>query len=75
MIFCLVCDMMRNIKLTVQFDGSNYHGFQSQRNAVAVQDVLEEAIGSLTGSRPRVSGCGRTDAGVHAKAFVLNFFF
>ena len=66
--------MMRNIKLIVQFDGTNYHGFQSQRNAVAVQDILEEAIGSLTGCRPRVSGCGRTDAGVHAKAFVLNFF-
>ncbi len=74
MIFFVVCDMMRNIKLTVQYNGSNYHGFQSQINAAAIQDILEEAIGRLTGQRPRVSGCGRTDAGVHAKAFVLNFF-
>ncbi len=74
MIFCVNCVMMRNIKLTVQFDGANYHGFQSQTNAVAVQDVLEDALGRLTGRRPRISGCGRTDAGVHAKAFVLNFF-
>lgn len=74
MIFVVVCDMMRNIKLTVQYDGTNYHGFQTQINAVAVQDVLEDAIGALVGHPVRVSGCGRTDAGVHAKAFVLNFF-
>lgn len=74
MIFSVVCDMMRNIKLLLQYDGTRYHGFQTQTNALAVQDVLEEALTALTGEPVRVTGCGRTDAGVHADAYVLNFY-
>lgn len=64
---------MRNIKLTIQYDGTAYHGWQSQKNAITVQEVLENAIYKLTGARPRVTGCSRTDTGVHAKHFVCNF--
>lgn len=64
---------MRNIKLTLKYDGTAYHGWQSQKNAVTVQEVLENAIFKLTGARPRVTGCSRTDTGVHAEMFVCNF--
>ena len=64
---------MRNIKLAIQYDGTAYHGWQSQKNAVTVQEVLEKSILKLTGARPRVTGCSRTDTGVHAKHFVCNF--
>jgi len=64
---------MRNIKLTIQYDGTAYHGWQSQKNAITVQEVLENAIFKLTGARPRVTGCSRTDTGVHAERFVCNF--
>lgn len=64
---------MRNIKLTIQYDGRGYHGWQSQDNALTVQDVLEEAVKEITGVRPKIIGCSRTDTGVHAKRFVCNF--
>jgi len=64
---------MRNIKLTIQYDGTHYHGWQSQENAVTVQDVLENAVKEITGVRPKIIGCSRTDTGVHAKMFVCNF--
>lgn len=64
---------MRNIKLTIQYDGTKYHGWQSQENAVTVQDVLENAVMQITGKRPKIIGCSRTDTGVHAKRFVCNF--
>lgn len=64
---------MRNLKLTLQYDGTAYHGWQSQENALTVQDVLEGAVLKLTGARPRIIGCSRTDTGVHAKKFVCNF--
>ncbi len=64
---------MRNIKLTVQYDGTNYHGWQIQENAVTVQEVIENSLKKLTGIKPRVSGCGRTDTGVHAQNYVCSF--
>jgi tRNA pseudouridine38-40 synthase len=64
---------MRNIKLTVQYDGTGYSGWQSQKNSVAVQDVLGEAIRGVTGERPAIIGAARTDAGVHAACQVANF--
>ena len=64
---------MRNIKLTIKYDGTAYHGWQSQKNAVTVQDVVENAILKMTGARPRLIGCSRTDTGVHAEHFVCNF--
>lgn len=65
---------MKNFKLTIAYDGTAYHGWQRQSNSLAVQQVFEDAIFSLTGQRVTVQGCSRTDAGVHAKEYVLNFF-
>jgi tRNA pseudouridine38-40 synthase len=65
---------MRNIKLIIEYDGAGYHGWQSQANAVAVQDVIEKAIGKLTGEDSRLTGSSRTDAGVHAIGQAANFF-
>ena len=62
-----------NIKLTLSFDGSNYHGWQSQNNAVTVQDTVGEAIYKTTGQAANLIGCSRTDAGVHATQYVANF--
>lgn len=64
---------MRNIKLVLQFDGSCYHGWQVQPNAVTVQEVVSNAVFAVTGERPNLIGCGRTDAGVHALRYVCNF--
>ena len=57
---------MRRIHLIVEYDGTNYAGWQRQSNALAVQQVLEEALGRLTGETVSVTGSSRTDAGVHA---------
>lgn len=64
---------MRNIKLTLQFDGTAYHGWQMQKNAPTVQETLSCAIEKITGNKPQLVGSSRTDAGVHAKKFVCNF--
>ncbi len=64
---------MRNLKLIIQYDGTNYHGWQIQENDITIQEVLEEAIKKLTGARPKLSGCGRTDTGVHAENYVCSF--
>ena len=64
---------MQNIKLTLSYDGSGYHGFQLQTNALTVQEVLEEAIATVFGSPVRVTAAGRTDTGVHALGQVVNF--
>lgn len=65
---------MRNIKLTLQYDGSAYHGWQIQKNAVTVQETVAKAINKITGENVNPIGCGRTDAGVHAERYVCNFF-
>lgn len=64
---------MRNLKLIIQYDGTNYHGWQIQENSVTIQGVIEDAIKKLTGVRPKLSGCGRTDTGVHAENYVCSF--
>lgn len=65
--------MMRNIALRLMYDGTNYHGWQVQKNAVSVAETLEIAISSVIGEAARVVGCGRTDAGVHAEVYCANF--
>jgi len=61
------------ILLTVEYDGTNYSGWQFQKNAISVQQVLEEAILTATGETVSVVGAGRTDAGVHAFAQCAHF--
>jgi len=64
---------MRNIKLIIRYDGTNYSGWQSQKNSVSIQDTVRAAIKKVTGSHAVVTASGRTDAGVHALAQVVNF--
>jgi tRNA pseudouridine38-40 synthase len=64
---------MRNILLTLRFDGTAYHGWQVQKNAVTVQQTLQDALETVLRSRPPVIGCSRTDAGVHANEYACNF--
>lgn len=65
---------MRNLKMSIQYDGSRYKGWQKQKNdAVTIQDKLENVLSKMTGEDIQVIGCGRTDAGVHAENYVANF--
>ncbi len=64
---------MRNILLTLAYDGRHYHGWQIQNNAVTVQEVFQQAMSSVFGECPDIKGCSRTDSGVHANMYCLNF--
>ncbi|MDP4109309.1 MAG: tRNA pseudouridine synthase A, partial [Bacillota bacterium] len=64
---------MKNIALTLSYQGTNYHGWQSQKNAKTVCDTLRGAVKRLSGEDVTLVGCGRTDAGVHARIYVANF--
>ena len=64
---------MRNLLLTLRYDGSNYHGWQIQQNAVTVQQVFQDALGKILGECPDVKGCSRTDSFVHALEFCVSF--
>lgn len=66
---------MKNYKVTAAFSGTAYHGFQRQENGLrTVQGEIERAIKKLLGETVAINGCSRTDAGVHANAFVFNVF-
>lgn len=62
-----------NIKLKIQYDGTEYHGWQIQAGDATVQEKLTEAARRITGGEVKLKGCGRTDAGVHAEEYVCNF--
>lgn len=64
---------MRNIKLTIQYDGTNYAGWQFQKNAKSIQEVITHTLKKLIGEKVNLVGSGRTDAGVHAEGQVANF--
>ena len=53
------------IKLIIEYDGTNYSGWQRQNNAVSIQSTIEEAIEKATGQKVVLHGAGRTDAGLH----------
>lgn len=63
---------MRNLLLTISFDGTAYHGWQVQENAVTVQQTLQDAMEHICSKRDNVVGCSRTDAGVHANMYCCN---
>jgi tRNA pseudouridine38-40 synthase len=65
---------MRNFKLTLSYDGTDFNGWQTQPGYRTVQDVLEQAIAAVTEARPHANASGRTDAGVHAVGQVVNFY-
>jgi tRNA pseudouridine38-40 synthase len=64
---------MRNLKLTLSYDGTDFAGWQVQPDAATVQGTLASAIGRVTGEKVLPQGSGRTDAGVHALAQVATF--
>jgi len=64
---------MRNIKLLIEYDGTNYQGWQVQPKGPTIQGVLEEKIGLLTGEPVQLFGSGRTDSGAHALGQVAHF--
>ena len=65
---------MRNIKLVIEYEGTGYSGWQSQNNALGIQEIIEKAIKKTTGEKVKLVASGRTDAKVHAKGQVANFF-
>lgn len=64
---------MRKLKLTLEYDGTGYSGWQAQANAATVQVRVERALGEVLRERVRLHGAGRTDAGVHARGQVAHF--
>ena len=64
---------MNNYKLTLQYDGTDYHGWQFQQNAKTVQEEITRAIETIIKEKVNLIGAGRTDAGVHALGQVANF--
>ena len=62
-----------NVKLTIEYEGTRYHGWQAQAGAPTVEGALREAIHNLTDESPALTAAGRTDAGVHALGQVVNF--
>lgn len=64
---------MRNIKLTIEYDGKDFNGWQKQPNKLNIQGTIEKAIESIVGHEVDLTASGRTDAGVHALGQVANF--
>ena len=63
----------RNIRITIEYDGTNYAGWQIQKKRRTVQGELVRAVREVTGNKVTLYGAGRTDAGVHAEAQAANF--
>jgi len=64
---------MRNIKLTIEYDGKDFNGWQKQPDKLNIQGTIENAIEQITGEKIELNASGRTDAGVHAIGQVANF--
>lgn len=65
--------VMRNIALRLMYDGTDYHGWQEQKNEVTIAGTVQKALSKICGHPVKVVGCGRTDAGVHAALYCANF--
>lgn len=63
---------MRNLKITMAYRGTNYHGYQIQPNAITVQEVVQTHISKVLNEPTTLVGCSRTDTGVHANGYVFN---
>ncbi len=63
---------LRNLLLTISYDGKTFHGWQIQQNALTVQEVFQNAVGKIIGSDFDVKGCSRTDSGVHANMYCIS---
>lgn len=64
---------MRNVKLVIAYDGTDFHGFAAQKGQRTVSGVLEDVLSGLARGKLKITGAGRTDAGVHASGQVVNF--
>lgn len=64
---------MRNIALKLMYVGTAYHGWQIQKNAITIEEVLEKALSTVVCHPVKCTGAGRTDAGVHAEVYIANF--
>ncbi len=67
-----IANSERNLLFTLRFDGSVFHGWQIQHNAITVQQVFQEAVAKIIGKCPDIKGCSRTDSGVHANMFCIS---
>ena len=64
---------MKRVALLVQYDGFHYSGWQKQKNATTVQEILDRALFKITNHKVNTFAAGRTDAGVHASGQVVHF--
>ncbi|MFH0989701.1 MAG: tRNA pseudouridine(38-40) synthase TruA [bacterium] len=64
---------MKNYKLTIEYDGTRYSGWQKQKNAPSIQSEIERCLAQIFQEKVNINGAGRTDAGVHARGQVANF--
>lgn len=67
-------DQRKNYKLVLEYDGANYHGWQRQKGVLTIQEVVETRLATMIQAPVRLIGAGRTDAGVHARGQVANFY-
>lgn len=63
---------MRNILITISYDGKNFHGWQIQKNGITVQEVFQNALKNTVGEFKDLKGCSRTDSGVHADMYCIS---
>ena len=64
--------MIRKLKLLIEYEGTQYHGWQVQSNGITIQEILQGALQKITGRKTTVIASGRTDAGVHAEGQVAH---
>ena len=64
---------MKKVALIIQYDGTDFSGWQRQKQSITVQETLEEALENLSSQRIKTFAAGRTDAGVHASGQVVHF--